>query len=175
MKKPGQNYLIKVSSPQHKQLKWPSLVQFWGFIVMRCLTISSLSNILWLSTTSYTTFIAVPLLPNLSFLEQLPLPIATRAHTGIWIGGGVFLTNDLTNNSARAKEREPHHFFLSLHWWSVSVCQALLLSLSPLYHLVTVFGERKRRRMIINLLHQSLSADTSSQKPLSTWCLTKLH
>lgn len=162
----GPNYFIKISSPHHedwhKQLKWPSLIQFWWFRLMRCLITSSSSDILWLSTASYTTLIAFPLLPNLLFLEQLPLPITTRAQTGIWIGGVFFffLTNDLTNNSARAKERGPHHFFLSLHWRSVSVCQALLPSLSPLHHLVTVFGERKRRRMIINLLHQSLSADT---------------
>lgn len=112
-----------------------------------------------------------------SFAKSLIFGTASTSHHYLTTGSevGFILTNDLTNNSARAKEWEPHHFFLSLHWWSVSVCQAGLPSLSPLHHLVTVFGERKRRRMIINLLHQSLSADTSSQKPLSTWCLTKLH
>lgn len=111
--KTGPNYFTPHEN-WHKQLNWSSLVQFWGFIVMRCLIISSLSDTLWLFTASYTTFIAFPPLPNLLFLEQLPLPITTRAHTGIWIGGGFFfLTNDLTNNSASAKERGPHHFFLS--------------------------------------------------------------
>lgn len=134
--KTGPNYLIQVSfTPHenwHKQLNWSSLVQFWGFIVMRCLIISSLSDTLWLSTASYTTFIAFPPLPNLLFLEQLPLPITTRAHTGIWIGGGFFfLTNDLTNNSASAKERGPHHFFLSPLMECVCLSGLAAVSLTP--------------------------------------------
>lgn len=159
-----------------KRLHW--LVHLYRGFTLRCF-VSQFLN--WLALHNHSLPpphqpLSSP--PNLLFLEPLPLLTATGAHTDVWIGGG-FLTNYLTPHSAREKEEGPHHFFASplMECVCLSGFAAVSTSHNPQ---PTVSGERERDGdgdvvWSSILSHQSLTPDTSSQKPLSTWCLTKLH